>query len=529
MDVVSVVPIFMSAGAAVLPTLIAGITSVAAVIFNPRALVRVYRERPALVGGVCGIVILLSFAIWWLVSATGSPPAKAAATGVVRYDWAKVAEQIIDQEKIRARMKPATNASVNERPVAAIVAGRDFSRCGYAGGTSPRELLKKWAFPLDNVDDIMFFSTPVVTPRRIFVAGATPQPTFPTGMLACLDAETGKPLWKVDRIGGKLTPAYYSSPALTADGKYLVIGSGLHEDKDCFLRCFDAATGDLHWAVQTSLHIESSPAIFGDIAVAGCGAIEGKDGKAIGNPGHVLAVRISDGKELWRQPVNDPESSPAIDDEGMVFIGSGFNGNAIVALHSAPGEELKKNNLDRIAWRTPVAFPITSAITIAGDLIIAGGGNSDFVFANPDPHGLVVALERKTGKIRWQQKFADSVLSEIAFRDGKLICPVRTGEVFALDVADGHVLWHTPISGTAPVLAGCAFTGKLIYAVSNDGYLAILDPLDGKILEKKTPLNDASKAGEGRCYCAPQVVNGVLIVGSETGGVRCYVGARSIE
>ena len=83
------------------------------------------------------------------------------------------------------------------------------------------------------------------------------------------------------------------------------------------------------------------------------------------------------------------------------------------------------------------------------------------------------------------------------------------------------------------MLAGCAFTGKLVYAVSNDGYLAILDPKDGKIVEKKTYLNDQGKAGGGRCYCSPQVVNdganGRVIVGSETGGLRCYVGLRSAE
>ena len=323
--------------------------------------------------------------------------------------------------------------------------------------------------------------------------------------------------------------AFFSSPAVTQDGKNVLIGEGLHEDRDCQLRCFDANTGQLRWGVKTSLHIESSPAIYRDIAVVGCGAIEGTDGKATGDPGHVLAVRISDGKELWRQPVNDPESSPAIDEAGVVYIGSGFNGKRRRRDPQCQSDdELHEKHLDRIAWKTPVAQPVTSAITLVGDLVIAGAGNSDFVYENPNPEGYVVALERATGKVRWQREFPDAVLGAIAARDGKLICPVRTGEVAALDLADGHILWRTAVSGKAPVLAGCAFTGKLVYAVSDDGWLAVIDAGDGRILNK-TYLNDEKTPGTGKSLSGPQISEGRLIVGSETGGLRCFVGARSSE
>lgn len=536
MDVLSVVPIFMSAGAAVLPTLVASVTGVVAILLKPKELLRICRERPGVVGISAGVIVGLSFGIWWLM---GDSPARAAKAsgpqGAVQYDWAKVAQTIIAQENIRKLIKPQRASAVKSRdlppsvpagdaPSAALVIGRDFSRCAHDGGSSPLQLLPMWSFQPDGT---MFLSVPAVSGKRVFVAGCTADVRY-IGLLACLDADTGKPLWQKVDVDGEILKPFYSSPAVTADGKYLVIGGGLHEDRDCSLRCFDAATGEQRWAVKTALHIESSPAIFGDIAVVGCGAIEGTDGKAIGDPGHVLAVRISDGKELWRQPVNDPESSPAIDDEGTVFIGSGFNGNAVVALRSAPDDELRQKKLERIAWRTPMDQPVTSTITLAGDLVIAGAGNSDFVYANPHPQGFVVALERKTGKIRWQVPFADAVLSQIAFRDGKLICPVRTGEVTALDVNDGHVLWRRAVSGKAPVLAGCAFTGKMVYAVSNDGNLAIINPTDGSIVEK-IYLNDQAHAGEGKCCCAPQVVNGRVIVGSETGGMRCFIGARSAE
>ncbi|HZK80013.1 MAG TPA: PQQ-binding-like beta-propeller repeat protein, partial [Humisphaera sp.] len=249
----------------------------------------------------------------------------------------------------------------------------------------------------------------------------------------------------------------------------------------------------------------------------------GKDGNAVGNPGYVLAVSISEGKELWRQPVNDPESSPAVDEAGIVYIGSGFNGSAIVAMRSETDQELQDRKLARIVWQTPAAYPVTSAITLAGDLVIAGAGNSDYVYANPHPQGAVIALDRKTGQIRWQTNFEDAVLGEVAFGDGKLVCPLRTGEVAVLNAADGKILWRSRVSGKAPVLAGCAFAADRIYAVSNDGYLAVMDASDGKILEK-TYLNDQAKPGTGLSVSSPQVVGGHVIVGSETGGLKAFIG-----
>jgi outer membrane protein assembly factor BamB len=104
-----------------------------------------------------------------------------------------------------------------------------------------------------------------------------------------------------------------------------------------------------------------------------------------------------------------------------------------------------------------------------------------------------------------------------------LICPARNGEVFALGLGDGHILWRSRISGTAPVLTGCAVTSDRAYAVSNDGYLVALALADGKALEK-VYLNDQGKPGSGLSLSSPQVMNNRIIVGTETGGLRCLQG-----
>ena len=68
---------------------------------------------------------------------------------------------------------------------------------------------------------------------------------------------------------------------------------------------------------------------------------------------------------------------------GRCLSGAGFNGNAVVAMRGGSEEELKAKNLPRVLWKTPVAHPMTGAITLSGDLVIAGGGNSDVVHSNP--------------------------------------------------------------------------------------------------------------------------------------------------
>ena len=206
-----------------------------------------------------------------------------------------------------------------------------------------------------------------------------------------------------------------------------------------------------------------------------------------------------------------------------MYIGSGFNGKAVVALRTGTDEELKKAGQKRILWKTEAAYPITGAVTFSDGNIVVGGGNGDFVFRDPNPAGIVMSLNAKTGRINWQSKMPDAVLGAVAA--GKyLMCPVASGKVIALDPESGKEVWSTTISGKAPVLAGVAVSGGFVYAVSHDGYLAKLSLDSGEILEK-IYINASNQPGEqGLSISSPMVANGNIFVGSETGGLRCYIG-----
>jgi outer membrane protein assembly factor BamB len=493
---IGVVPIFVNAVPALVPTLVAAFSTIAAVILKPSELIGLIRRKP----WVPVLVILVGVGLWFGIAHLVGSPAKAATEGragaammAPTTDWTKVALKLI----------------------------QDKENAGKTTGVVP-----VWANT--NYDGWVLSSTAYGSKADRDFGTATVQDVASMfGLLYCLDANSGKQIWKAEKAGDDDLKAFFSSPALTEDQKSLIVGQGLHADADCNLLCFDTSTGNLRWKVKTPLHIESSPAVHGDLAVVGAGAIEGADHKPTTHPGYVLAVRISDGKELWKYDIADPESSPAIASDGSVYIGSGFNGNAVVALRSESDDELKAKNLPRLIWKTQAPYPITGPVTLVDDYVVVGGGNGDFVNEDPNPAGVVMLINRKDGSIKWSSKTDAAVLGTIVARDGKLYCPVRNGTVVALNLADGKPVWKQSVSeinSKAPVLAGVALTadGHTLFAVSNDGYLALLAAADGHVVERH-PLNRKDKPGErGLTLSTPTLAGDKVFLGSETGGIQCF-------
>jgi outer membrane protein assembly factor BamB len=501
----AVVPIFVNAGAALIPTLIAAASSFVAILLKPRELAALVRRRP----WVPAIAVLVGLGIWLAVSIwtggnaqAGSSRGAASATAAAGYqktDWTAKALELIQAE---------------------------------ANATKTTGVVPMWAYLPEQSDVTQWvLSSPVYADKsnRLFCTATVTDVGSLFGLLYCVDADTGKRVWQVEKAGDEDLKPFFSSPALSADQKSLIVGQGLHEDENCALICLNADTGELRWRAPTPLHIESSPAVLGDMAVVGCGAIEGPDRKPKSHAGFVLAVSVSDGKELWRYDLADPESSPAIGEDGTVYIGSGFNGNAVVALRPGPDAELAAKGLKREFWRAQARYPITGPVTLTADLVIVGGGNSDFVYADPNPAGVVMAIDRNTGAIRWQTPMEDAVLNRIAVHGGRAFCPVRNGQVVALDLASGKPVWKQAVSGKSPILAGTAVTpdGRTVFAASKDGNLALLDAATGRPTDRH-PLNRKEKPGdEGYSFSTPTWANERLFIGSETGGLRAFRPARA--
>lgn len=477
---VAIVPILVQSGTAVLPSLLAGVGTFVTVLFRPWEWLRLPppKRRLALLT-IAGSIALGCI----LIVLSGQMRVRSRS----QTNWAQVALNIIHQEEI------AAGAS--------------------ATGSLAHRLQPLWAYKEPGAS---FLSTPVVADGRVYGASCLVDVTGTFGSIFCLDAAAGQPIWKVDKIGDEDLKGIFSSPALTKDGKYLIIGEGLHFDAECHLICLEAANGKVRWKIDIPQnHIESSPAILGDVVVVGAGAIERADHLPVESPGYALAVRVSDGRVLWQRGVVDPESSPLITPDGNAYFGSGVNGCTIVAI-GARGN---------ILWKTPTLYPATGPLALAHDLLIAGVGRGDLVRADPSPAGAVLAINRHTGEVKWRTEFPDAVLGRVAIGGEKVFCPVRDGSVWGLDLETGNVVWKQKIS-EAPVLAGLTVSGESLYAVSSDGFLVILDAKTGKLLAKQALNDEADPGRQNLCLSSPLVTDTHLFVGSETGGLRCFVIGR---
>ncbi len=363
------------------------------------------------------------------------------------------------------------------------------------------------------------------------------------GTFYALDAATGKTLWKASSISDANGPpvdlrAIFSQPIIVHDGAWVITGQGLHDDANCALLCIDveasrlAKAGRAAWTVPTSLHLESSPALFTvhdkPRVVIGAGAIEGPDGKAISDPGYLICVDVDSGKLLWTYHINDPEAASAVDQNNIIYVGAGVNGNAVVALRSDTDAELAAENLPRELWRLPTQYPATGDLSlihdaILGDLLLLGAGNGDYVHSAKEPAGLVLAINPATGKIFWQTQVPDSVLGRLAVQGHTVLAPCRDGNVYSLDLAKGQILWKTRISETGEnaALAGIVANDRYAFAISADATLAALSLSNGQIIER-LKLNDPAKFTQNYTMAKPLLLGDTLYVPTENTGLHAF-------
>jgi outer membrane protein assembly factor BamB len=152
-------------------------------------------------------------------------------------------------------------------------------------------------------------STPTVAEGKIVTLGVN-------GILSCLDANTGKVVWRKDEYTGEL-PVYYTGMSpIIIDGLCIAHLGGQENGK---ILAFELSTGNIKWKCEGYGPAYASPVLL---------IIDGKKHVILQTDKNLIALDVSDGKIQWQIPTV-PErrfynsATPVLDGQTVIYTGQG--------------------------------------------------------------------------------------------------------------------------------------------------------------------------------------------------------------
>lgn len=207
-------------------------------------------------------------------------------------------------------------------------------------------------------------------------------------------------------------------------------------------------------------------AVGGGVAVA--------DGQVYVTSGYgvILALDAVSGTEIWRTNTRTPiHSAPAVDD-GRLFAVS--DDNELFAVDAATGT---------ILWSYQAIVETARMLTAPSPAVI-----EDVVIA-PFSSGEIVALRVQNGGVLWQDALDASgnltplaALNDIGsgpvIADGYVFASAQSGSLGAFDLRTGQRVWSQPAGSLGfPVVAG-----DFLFTVTTEGEVACLSKADGTVI-----------------------------------------------
>jgi outer membrane protein assembly factor BamB len=291
-----------------------------------------------------------------------------------------------------------------------------------APATWPKELTQKWTAP----DIGIGASSPVLAGEKVYVFGRIGEEEVTT----CLDAANGKQVWQ-DRYeavaitnAGKIPPGpgTRSTPAV-AEGKVCTLGVG------GVVSCLDAATGKVVWREDTKskpdFYTSSSPLIA--------------DGKCIVYAEALTAFDLTNGKHQWdwrdgKAPYGSPVLMTVDGTKQVVtcafgsIVGVGFNDGKLLWKHEFGGKAYQGQYMTPIIDGRTVIFSAPAGKK--------GGGMSGTIALKIEKQG-----EKFTATKEWQIKDTPYQYNTPVLRDGRIFGLSTGRTFFCMDAGSGKVLW----------------------------------------------------------------------------------------
>lgn len=303
-------------------------------------------------------------------------------------------------------------------------AGHRYSRLKQIDSRNVRHMRVAWVSQLRPATKPLS-ATPIVVDGVMFVTEA------PDGVVA-LDALSGRTLWRFRR---PIDPSRLPLCCGAFNRGVAVLGSRVFvATLDAALVALDAATGTRLWEVQVAqpdegFSMTSAPLVINDQVVVGVA------GGEFGTRGFVASFAAEDGKRTWQFDVIPPKGEAG----NETWAGESWKTGG--GSTWSTGAYDKK--LDLIYWTTGNPWPPLDGSVRRGDNLYTNS---------------VVALDRRTGKLKWHYQFTPSdvhdwdaaqqpILAEITWKGQPtpvLLLANRNAFYYVLDRRDGRFLSATP-------------------------------------------------------------------------------------
>lgn len=322
---------------------------------------------------------------------------------------------------------------------------RDSRVTGFkAPVTWPAELTQVWKVPVGFGD-----ATPALAGNRMYLNTRQGDEE----VILCLDATTGKELWKDKYPSAAVTgpagshPGPRSTPAV-AEGKVVTFGA------NAILSCLDAATGKVLWRKENPSHAVPqfytgmSPLIVDNMCIAHVGT---KDN------GEVVALDLKTGIEKWKWIGDGPAyASPSIISTGgkkRLVVQTEKN---LIALDLSDG---------KLLWQvaTPVQQRFYNCVSpyIDGQTIYLTGQGSGMK---------AIKAENTAVKDLWSNPEVGAKWNTPVLKDGFLYGFTDQKRIYCINASTGQTAWvdntvnsdFATISDCGPVLIGLPSTANLI-------------------------------------------------------------------
>ena len=283
----------------------------------------------------------------------------------------------------------------------------------------PRALTKQWQVTVGTGD-----ATPALVGDKLYVFARQGD----NEVTLCLNAADGKELWRDSYAAQAVTgpsaqhPGPRSSPAV-AEGKVVTLGA------DGILSCLDAATGKLVWrkdefpGVVPRFFTGMSPLIVDGMAIAHLGGQ---------NHGAVIAYDLASGDPKWKWDAEGPAyASPVVMTAGGVKQLVTMTEKSIVGLGLSDG---------KLLWQIPfqpqgMAYNAATPI-VNGDTVIYTGQSRGTHAVKIEKQG-----DNFTATELWSNAQMGVQFNTPVLKDGLLFGLSDKGTLFCLDAATGNTDW----------------------------------------------------------------------------------------